>query len=136
MFEIDREETVSKAVTSIWHGNNIEKSTWKTDRYFGDFESRFHVEISTLKRCHNFDVDSHFKISETQWTFPMEFRRWIYGESIKMCPLGVKWKLSVESHFIPGLLVFEELRSHYKTQTIHRVWIMQNFILWDYYWEN
>ena len=44
----------------------------------------------------------------------MEFRRLIDGESTKMCPLGIKGKLSVESHIIPGLLVFEELRSHYK----------------------
>ena len=32
-------------------------------RYFVDFESRNHFEISTLNRCHNFHVDSPFKIA-------------------------------------------------------------------------
>ena len=35
-----------------------------------------------------------------------------------------KWKYSVESHIIPRLWVFEEIRSYYETQIIHRVWVM------------
>ena len=46
MFENDRKETVSKAVTSIRHHNNTEKSTWKFHQYFVNFESRIHIEIS------------------------------------------------------------------------------------------
>ena len=40
-----------------------EKSTWKTDRYFVDFESQIHVEISTSSRCHNFHLDLPFKVN-------------------------------------------------------------------------
>ena len=32
----------------------VEKSTWRTHRYFVDFESRILIEISTSNRCHNF----------------------------------------------------------------------------------
>ena len=62
MLENDRMETASTEVTSIWRRNDIEKSTWRTHRYFVDFESRIHVEISTSNRCHNFHMDSSFKI--------------------------------------------------------------------------
>ena len=44
MLENDSMETVSTEVTSIWRQNDIEKSTWRTHRYFVDFESRIHVE--------------------------------------------------------------------------------------------
>ena len=81
MFENDRKETKSKAVTSIRHRNDIEKSTWKTHRYFVHFESRIHVEISTSSWCHNFHVDSPFKIDEISTNFPR-------GIS-KMCPFGI-----------------------------------------------
>ena len=62
MLRNDRIETASTEVTSIRRRNDIEKSTWITHRYFVDFESRIHVEISTSNRCHNFHVDSSFKI--------------------------------------------------------------------------
>ena len=57
-------ETASTEVTSIRYRNHVEKSTWRTHRYFVDFESRIHAEISTSNRCHNFHVDSPFKINE------------------------------------------------------------------------
>ena len=38
--------------------------------------------------------------------------------------IPIKWKYSVESHIIPRLWVFEEIRSYYETQVIHRVWVM------------
>ena len=38
--------------------------------------------------------------------------------------IPIKWRYSVESHIIPRLWVFEEIRSYYETQIIHRVWIM------------
>ena len=63
-------ETASTEVTSIRRRNNVEKSTWKTHRYFVDFESRNHVEISTSNRCHNFQVDSPFKIDVVLTNFP------------------------------------------------------------------
>ena len=47
MLETDRIETASTEVTLIRSGNDIEKSTLRTHRYFIDFESRIHVEIST-----------------------------------------------------------------------------------------
>ena len=36
--------------------------------------------------------------------------------------IPIKWKYSVESHIISRLWVFEEIRSYYETQIIHRVW--------------
>ena len=50
--------------------------------------------------------------------------------------IPIKWKYSVESHIIPRLWVFEEVRSYYETQIIHRVWVMLSFMLWEYYGEN
>ena len=55
-------ETASTEVMSIRHRNNVEKSMWRTHRYFINFESRIHVEISTLNRYHSLHVDSPFKI--------------------------------------------------------------------------
>ena len=57
MLENDRMETASTEATSIPRRNDTEKSTWKTHRYFVDFESRIHVEIFTSNRCHDFHVD-------------------------------------------------------------------------------
>ena len=70
MLENDRLEAASTVVTSISRRNDIEKSTWKTHRYFVDFESRIHVQISTLNWCHNFHVDLPFKIDEIWTNFP------------------------------------------------------------------
>ena len=70
MLENDRMETASTEVTSIWRRNDIEKSTWRTHRYFVDFESRIHVKISTSNRCHNFHVNSPFKIDVISTNFP------------------------------------------------------------------
>ena len=66
----DTMETASTEVTSTGRRNNVEKSTWKTHRYFVDFESRIHVEISTSNRCHNFHLDSPFKIDVISTHFP------------------------------------------------------------------
>ena len=43
----DRMETAGTDVTPIRRRNDIEKSMWKTCRYFVDFKSRIHVKIST-----------------------------------------------------------------------------------------
>ena len=48
----------------------------------------------------------------------------------------IKWKYSVEIHIIPRLWVLEEIRNYNETQIIHRVWVMYNFILWEYYGKN
>ena len=58
----DTMEPASTEVTSIRPRNDIENSTWRTHRYFVNFKSRIHVDISTSKRCHNFNVGSPFKI--------------------------------------------------------------------------
>ena len=64
-------KTASTEVMSIKRRNDLEKCTWKTHKYFADFQSRIHVEIFTSNRCHNFHVDSPFKIDE----IPMNFLR-------------------------------------------------------------
>ena len=88
MFENDRKETATKTGMSIRHQNDIEKSTCKTHLYFVDFESRIHVEVSMSNQCHNFHVNSPFKIDEISTNFPPGI--WaINSESTKMCPLGI-----------------------------------------------
>ena len=54
---------------------DVEKSTWRTHRYFVDFEIGIHVKISTSNRCHNFHVDLAFKTDAILTNFPREFRR-------------------------------------------------------------
>ena len=70
MLENNRMETASKTVSSIRYRNEIEKFTWRTHRYFVDFESRINVEISTSNRCHNFHLNSPLKIDEISTNFP------------------------------------------------------------------
>ena len=70
MLENDRMETASTGVTSIWRRNNTEKPMWRTHRYFVDFE------ISTSNRCHNFHVDSPFKIDIISTNFPRGISTW------------------------------------------------------------
>ena len=74
-------ETRSTEVTSIRRRNNVEKFTLRTHRYFVDFESRIHVEISTSNWCHSFHVDSSVKIAVISTNFPRGIstsnRRWI-----------------------------------------------------------
>ena len=48
----------------------MEKSTWRTHRYFVDFESRIRVEIYTSNQCHNLHVDSPSKIDVISTNFP------------------------------------------------------------------
>ena len=57
-----------------------EKSTWRTHRYFVDFESRIHLTLSSSNRYSN----SH-----------VEFPHWIDGQSTKMCPLG--WDIAFKA---------------------------------------
>ena len=80
-------ETASTEVTSIRRRNNVEESTWKTHPYFFDFESRIHVEISTSNRCHNFHVDSPFKIDVISTNFPRGIstsNRWRINEDVSI----------------------------------------------------
>ena len=80
-------ETESTEVTSIRRRNKVEKSTWRTHRYFVDFESRIHVEISTSNRCHNFHVDSPFKIDIISTNFPRRISmsdRWRIDEDMSI----------------------------------------------------
>ena len=82
-------ETASKEVTSIQRRNDIEKSTRKTHRYFVDFESRIHAEISTSNRCHDFHMDSPFKIDVISTNFPRGIstsNRWRIDEDV---PIGI-----------------------------------------------
>ena len=89
-------ETASTEVMSIWRRNDIEKSTWRTHRYFVDFEIRIHVEISTSNRCHNFHVDSPFKIDVISTSFPRRIltsNRWWIDEDVSI-GLVLYWVLN------------------------------------------
>ena len=91
MLENDRIETASTEVTSIWRRNDIEKSTWRTHRYFVDFESRIHVEISTSNRCHNSHVYSPFKIDIISTNVPRGISTsnpWRIDEDVS---IGIVW---------------------------------------------
>ena len=45
------------------------KKTWKSHRYFIDFESGIDIVLSTSNRCGFFDVNSTFIIDEPSATF-------------------------------------------------------------------
>ena len=80
-------ETESTEATSIRRRNDIEKFTQKTQRYFVDFESQIHVEISTSNRCHNFHEDSPFRIDEISTNFPRGIstsNRWRIDEDVSI----------------------------------------------------
>ena len=97
MLKNDRKEIASKAITSIRHWNDIEKSTWRTHRYFVDFESRIHVEISTP-----------FKIDEISWNFPrgiLTSNRWRMDEDVSI-GCGSKKKKRKSSQFTRRLISF------------------------------
>ena len=109
MFENDRKDTASKAVTSIRHQNDIEKSTWKILWYFFDFESRIHVEISTSNRCHNFHVDLSFKIDETLTNFPRGIstsNRWRIDEDVSIGKINTK---NLQTYWIQQLVMYLDL---------------------------
>ena len=86
MLENDRMEIATTEVTSIWRYTRG-FSTWRTDRYFAEFESRIHIEISTSNRCHNFHVDSPFKIDVISTNFPRGIStsiRWRIDENVSI----------------------------------------------------
>ena len=65
----DRMKTTSTEVTSIPRRNDIQKLTWRTYRYFVDFESRILIEMSTSNRCYNFYLDPSFKVDVISTNF-------------------------------------------------------------------
>ena len=87
MLKKDRMKTPDPEVTLILPRNYIEKSTWRTHRYFVDFQSRINVEIFTLNRCHNFHLDSSFKIDVISTNFPRGIstsNRWQIDEDVSI----------------------------------------------------
>ena len=112
-------ETTSTEVTSIRRLNDIEKTTWRTHQYFVDFESRIHVEISTSNRCHNFHVDSPFKIDEISTNFPRGIstsNRWWIDEDVS---IGFIYP-SIKSWNNPGrYFISQNYASVLKSRTHH-----------------
>ena len=87
MLENNKMATTSTEVTSIQRRNKVEKFTWRNHRYFVDFESRMHVEISKSNRCHNFHVDSPFKIDVVSTIFPRGIstsNRWRFDKDVSI----------------------------------------------------
>ena len=83
----DTMETASSEVTSIRRRNDIEKSTRMTHRYFFDFESQIHVEISTSNWCSNFHLDSPFKTDVILTKLPRGIstsNRWRIDEDVSI----------------------------------------------------
>ena len=80
-------KTASTEITSLRRRNDLEKLTWRIHRYFADFDSGIHIEISTSNRCHNFHVDSPFKIDIISANLPRGFstsNRWRIDEDVSM----------------------------------------------------
>ena len=74
-------------VQKLHRFDDIEKPMWRTHLYFVDFENGIHVEISTSKRCHNFQVDSSFKIDIISTNFPRGIsmsNRWRFHEDVSI----------------------------------------------------
>ena len=65
----DRMKTTSTEVTSIPRRNDIQKPTWRTYRYFVDFESRILIVMCTSNRCYNFYLDPSFKVDVISTNF-------------------------------------------------------------------
>ena len=86
----------SLKVTSIWHRNNIDKSTWKNCRYFISFDSRTYVKLSTWNQCHLFDVDLPFIITEILMKLPRGISTWnwwlIYEDD------HLRWSSNIYNH--------------------------------------
>ena len=83
----DAMETATTEVMSNRRRNDIEKSNWRTHQYFVSFKSWFHVEISTSNWCHNFYVDSLFKIDVISKNFPRanwKSNRWRIDEEVSI----------------------------------------------------
>ena len=66
----------SLEVISVWHRNNIKKTTWKNRWFFIGFDSRIDIELSTWNRCHLFEVDSAFIIAEILTNFLRGIPMW------------------------------------------------------------
>ena len=54
----------------------------------------------------------------------LEFTRTHGIPDVCECTSSHKMEIFCENHIIPRLWVFEEDRSYYETQIIHRVWVM------------
>ena len=107
-------ETANTEVKSIQRRNNVEKSTWKTHRYFVDFK----VE-STSKFPRRIDViiSTWIRLSKSMkfWrTFHVELRRRINGESTRMCSLGLLLIFSLSSVGCVDCLFFLMLHTRFK----------------------
>ena len=109
-------EKASTEVMSIWRRNNVKKSTWRTHRYFVDFESRIHVEISMSNRRHNFHVDSSFKIYVISTNFPRGIstsNRWQIDEDVSIGTIFTALKQLIESRSKIYYINF-----HWNTKTV------------------
>ena len=85
----------------------MEKSTWRTHRYFVDFESRIQIEISMSNRCHTFHVDSAFKIDVISTNFPRGIstsNRWRINEDVS---IGFIQFILSEGNFINICVLFQ-----------------------------
>ena len=92
---------------SIGRWNDIEKSMWRTYRYFVNFESGIHVETSASIRCHNFHVDSPLKIDVISTNFShgiLTSSRWRIDEDVSIGTLDMlEKKLVTVQRRIKGL---------------------------------
>ena len=122
----DRTKTASTEFTSIRCRNDKKKSTRRIHRYFVDFESWIHVKISTSNWCHNFLVDSPFKIDEISTKFPRGIstsNRWRIDEdvSIGLLPNKNWWHFEFLMNQIFGqrFIIFEKWR--YRSQLLFKL---------------
>ena len=89
-------ETTSTEVMSIWHRNDIEKSTWRSHRYFVDFESRIHVELMWIEFPRGFAVQNECNFNElSTWNFDVKLMangwRYVYCDLAGKHIIARKW---------------------------------------------
>ena len=81
------------------------------------WEKWIYIALAKYGKTQRFPI--FFTTSQSKsWWEPMQFP--MFGN----VQISIKWKYSVERHFINRLWVFEEIRSYYKTQIIHILRVM------------
>ena len=121
MLKKDRMKTPDPEVTLILPRNDIEKPTWRTHRYFVDFESRINVEIFTSNRCHNFHWDSPFKIDVISTNFPrgiLTSNRWQIDKDVS---------IGLRHSSVPYRAISGEFLKNYKSTIFKNLLLMVTF---------
>ena len=116
-------KNIKKWITIVWENTSI-WNLWVL-KYFG--WSRNPCNSQNMGKM---NLNSTGKLwKNTDFPYSSLPRRFRVDENpcnsmFRNAQIPIKWTYSVESHIIPRLWVFEEIRGYYETQIIHIVWVM------------